>query len=116
LIRIVIKRNGTHIEEVRVSGHGGGRKGSDIVCAAVSAVMQTALAGLLHYLKVNIYHKMRKGRISIRIPPELSGHDLEVSQIILSTMLIGLRHIASQYPEKVRIYSNGKLTKPDALE
>jgi hypothetical protein len=116
LIRIDIKRSGTHIEEVMVTGHGGGREGSDIVCAAVSAVTQTALAGLLYHLEGNVLHKMSKGQIFISIPPQVSGFKLEVSQIILSTMLLGLEQVAGQYPEKIRIYSDGKRIKPGTSE
>jgi len=49
VIKIQIRCIDQNIKQVRVSGHAGGRAGEDVVCAAVSAVTQTALTGLLHY-------------------------------------------------------------------
>ena len=50
----VIKKAG-HIVEFTLSGHtGAGERGSDIVCAALSAVSQTALLGLTRVIKAPV--------------------------------------------------------------
>ena len=46
MIEIIIKRENDNCIEIRTSGHGGGIKGSDIVCAGVSAIIHTMILGL----------------------------------------------------------------------
>jgi uncharacterized protein YsxB (DUF464 family) len=85
---------------VDISGHGGGKSGSDIVCAAVSAIAETALAGLLHHRPDGISWKMEKGHINIRV------HDAEDNSVsvIMTTMMIGLTQTAKEYPGRVRLH------------
>ena len=92
----------THTQKVRgvlVTGHGGGRTGSDIVCAAVSAVAETALAGMLHYDNEGIDWEMREGFISIQMRDSAD----ETLDTILTTLIIGLRQIAKEHPERIRL-------------
>lgn len=46
MIKIIIKRENENSIEMKISGHGGGKKGSDIICAGVSAIIQTTILGL----------------------------------------------------------------------
>jgi len=106
LIRIDIKKQGPLIEEVRVNGHAGGKEGTDIVCAAVSAVTQTTLAGLLHHSEEQVNWSTHKGQLTIQIPSHIEARMQEIAQILLSTMLIGLEQISRSYPQRVAIYIN----------
>ncbi len=98
MIRISIQYNDHIIRQVSVIGHAGGRSGRDVVCAAVSAVTQTALAGLLHYDAKQVQWDMKKGVLTIEIKSE--RHEFSV---ILNTMYLGLRHIEEEHPDRVRI-------------
>lgn len=91
------------IASFEVSGHAGyARRGQDIVCAAVSAVTQTAVAGLREVAgldpQVSIDHEM--GYLAVDL-----GRDMDngAAQAILATMLIGLRAIARDNPRYVKI-------------
>ncbi|MFW6182048.1 MAG: ribosomal-processing cysteine protease Prp [Spirochaetota bacterium] len=55
------------IQRVLIRGHGGGMSGSDLVCAAVSAVAQTTLRGLLHYAGGDVRWRHRKGELRIEL-------------------------------------------------
>jgi hypothetical protein len=88
---------------VKVNGHSGGVKGEDIVCSAISALMQTALAGLIHYGKDDVISKMREGEMLIRIKENVSDTHREIFDIILSTLYLGLENIRRKYPEKIKI-------------
>ncbi len=88
---------------MKVNGHGGGVKGEDIVCSAVSALMQTALSGLLHYGEDDVISKMREGEMLIRIKEDASDEHREIFTIILSTLYLGLENIRRKYPEKIII-------------
>jgi uncharacterized protein YsxB (DUF464 family) len=99
MIEIELTRTGNRAEQVVVKGHGGGAAGSDIVCAAVSAVTETALAGLLHYDREGTVWEMEDGYIFIRV------RDASVTTVdaILTTLILGLKQIAKEYPDKATL-------------
>jgi uncharacterized protein YsxB (DUF464 family) len=103
LIAIKVYRNRDSTVRVRVSGHGGGKKGEDIVCSAVSAVTQTALAGLLYYGKNLIKWKKKDGLLDIAISDTQDQELFSVFKTILFTMVLGLKGIVEEYPKIVKL-------------
>ncbi len=100
-IKVFEKKEG--IARVRVTGHGGGKKGEDIVCCAVSSITQTALAGLLYYGKNYINWYMEDGLLDISIS---DSEDRELSSAfnaILCTMVLGLKGVSKEYPKRIRL-------------
>lgn len=104
MITIRLHRNQNHeFTGFRISGHAEySDPGSDIVCAGVSAVSQTALLGLLKYSPKGVtYHIDEKsGFLEVHVE-ECS----EASQIILHTMELGLKEIAQTYHTYVVLHS-----------
>ena len=97
---IKIVRNANRIVEVKVSGHTDyAQHGQDIVCAAVSALTQTALLGLIKHLKLNVKYQLADSNLML----DIRGQENEQTDIILETMLYGLQEIAGAYPKHVRI-------------
>ncbi len=87
-----------------VEGHAGyDQAGRDIVCAAISAVVQTALMGLERLVPDYGSSRVDKGRVELR----LKGPAVAPSPgwYIIETMLVGLRDIAGSFPERLRITS-----------
>jgi len=99
MIEIGVTVTGDRVRKVEVTGHGGGKAGSDIVCAAVSAVAETALAGLLHYDREGVNWEMREGYISIQVRDSVK----KPTDAIMTTMIIGLKQIVQEYPERVSL-------------
>ncbi|HDP79635.1 MAG TPA: ribosomal-processing cysteine protease Prp [Spirochaetes bacterium] len=93
-----------------LEGHAGfGAEGSDIVCAGVSAVVQTALAGITGVALIPQRVRQEKGFLETRI--ETGGRmpgELEKLEVILHTMLLGLREIEKAYPGSVEMVFDGK--------
>jgi len=106
LITVQLRKTAKNITEVKVHGHGGGVKGEDIVCSAVSALMQTALSGILHYSEDDVISKMREGEMLIRVKKNTSQEHRAIFNIILSTLYMGLENIRRNYPERVRLVVN----------
>lgn len=104
MIIIQLERNrGRQFSGFVISGHAEySEAGSDIVCAAVSALSQTALLGLLHYIPQNVIYHMEEenGFLTVRVEK-----CCEVSQVIFHTMVLGLEQIAQQYPSYVVLHS-----------
>jgi len=93
----------------RVQGHAGYRpKGEDIVCAAVSALAQTAVISLKDQLPVAPEVNIRDGALECRLPASLNPAAQEQAQVILRTIELGLKAIASDYEQYVTIAYEGE--------
>ena len=101
MIEITANLDGNRVTKVEVRGHGGCEPGYDIVCAAVSAITETALAGMLHHDPHGTAWKLDKGYISIHTDSEGNA----AVSAIMTTMLLGLREIEKEYPKRVSISS-----------
>lgn len=103
MTKIVIQKNKDgQIVSCEISGHTqSAEKGSDIVCAAVSALSQAALLGLVRYAKAQIDHKIKaeEGYLCMT----LKTAPTKETEAILHTMAIGLGEIAKEYPKNVTI-------------
>lgn len=93
-----------HIVEFRVSGHAGfDEYGADIVCAAVSILVQSAILGLEEHLNIEIDVKVVSGMIGCTIS-EIDDNIMRLrADAILETMLLGLQGIAEEYERNVKI-------------
>ncbi len=93
------------IRELIVEGHSGaGVKGSDIVCAAVSALAYTAVNALEELAGVRNY-TIRDGYIKCTVPGTLSAEKREISKIVLETVAVGFKQIEfnPEYARYIRV-------------
>lgn len=68
MIRVLYKKQEKNIISIRVSGHANYNvSGKDIVCAAVSSVVQTTLRAILMYDEKLITHKIDEGFLEITV-------------------------------------------------
>lgn len=105
MIKVWVTR-GTHghVEGFSVRGHAGfARAGKDIVCAAVSAVTEGTLLGLLEVAQAKLSYRVdeKKGELVCRLASTADGASLEKAWVLLDTMLLVLREIEKQYPRHV---------------
>ena len=78
-------------------GHTGyAGSGEDIVCAAVSALTQTAYLGLAEYVGSGVSAAQSDGALRVKLPKGLSEEQLERAELILGTMLLGLGDTAER--------------------
>lgn len=95
----IIKKN-NFISQVVCLGHTGyAKNGEDIVCSALSSVVQTALLGLLTVANINVetVKDDETGYLSFKLPQNLTEKQKEHSQIILNTMFAGVSDLANGY-------------------
>lgn len=107
MITVSIQRDQEgRITTFTVSGHADyGEHGQDIVCAGVSAIVQTAILGLQEYLRIDCAGSQKSGLIVCELP--FIGPELRRSvDAILETMLLGLTAIASAYAGYVQIHDS----------
>lgn len=77
--------------------------GSDIACAAASALVQSAILGCSEYLKISGGLIQEYGHIYFTLPMDLKSEDDAKAQAILNTMLLGLEQIEGQHPDRLKI-------------
>lgn len=74
--------------------------GQDIVCAAVSAILQAARLGLERVAAVPLTVSQESGELRLSWPEECRS--LEAVRSIVETAELSVQQIASQYPSHVR--------------
>jgi uncharacterized protein YsxB (DUF464 family) len=109
MIDITVYRQGQNIHGFATEGHAqAAPEGQDIVCAAVSAIVQTAVFGLHEIAGFTMECALdpESGRVTRKLPwglrqkNEQAYHD---AQVILATMIVGLWSIANEHTEFVNI-------------
>lgn len=96
-----------HLVSFQLTGHAGsGPYGEDIVCAAVSALAIStvngieALAGFTPEVEVN---DLEGGYLTMALKNVVNKEQLNISQILLENLLLGLQAIALENKEYVMI-------------
>lgn len=93
----------------QVSGHADyAAHGQDIVCAAVSALVDTSLLALDRIAGQATEQENREGYSYCRLLPGNEGA-WQQAQVILETMLLGLTEIAKGYKKYIRVREGGSV-------
>ena len=99
MIKIKVFRNSDgFITGYDVSGHHG-EYGSDIVCAGISSLTQTALKGIGQHLKREVDFHVASGDLHVMLKSDCD----ELTEAILETMLIGFSDIQGYDPDEISI-------------
>ena len=101
MIRVSIERDSRgKIRGFSAKGHASsGPSGQDIVCAAVSVLTDSVFLGLDRHLQRDLEWSAASGDISVRLKDDPD----ELTEAILSTLVLGLSEIQKIYPDKLRI-------------
>lgn len=87
----------------RCQGHSGfAAAGQDIVCAAVSVLMQSAVLSLTTLYHPPAQNQMRRGQLSCQLPQYGGSADAE-TQAIMRHTLLGIANMALAYPKRVEL-------------
>lgn len=100
----VTRKNG-HVVSLRADGHTGyGVEGEDIVCAALSSVIQTAVLGLMRVAGINVgFETDAGGGVLELVIPDLSDNDRHNADMILDTMLCGIADLHEGYSDFIEL-------------
>lgn len=105
MIQIIIKKKEDHYESLKVEGHSNYASfGEDIVCSAVSALTITIVNGITEIAKVpNVIVESDDGFIEVILPLNLDQSDLDKVDLLISTLILGLKEIRNSYPKQINI-------------
>lgn len=86
-------------ERIKISGHAGyAEPGKDIVCAGVTALTQTLVKSIEDLTEDKIEYDISPGRADIKFR-NLS----EKAKALVDSFFVGIRLIADEFPENIRI-------------
>lgn len=101
----VVKQNGS-ITEVTCDGHTGyGVEGEDIVCSALSSIVQTAMLGVLGVAGVNLQFERRdeEGYLKFVVPDNITAEQRKICDNILETMLLGVADLNQGFSDFIEL-------------
>ena len=88
-----------HSGGISVKGHANyAPHGQDMVCAAVSTLVQNLVYSISELTEDKILHHMQPGAVEIR-----HGNLSEGAKLLLDSFFIGINMIAESFPNHVRI-------------
>ncbi len=103
---ITITKHHGNIAKVVCNGHTNyGVKGEDIVCSALSSIVQTAVLGLFSVAGINLKltRQEEKGFLSFELPQTLSAEQKHDAKIILDTMLCGICDLREGFSDFIEL-------------
>lgn len=104
MIRVRVKRAAHSVTGITVTGHAHcAPKGEDIICAAVSALVQTFLFSLQRLLRLQVDADIRDGYFSLELPAAIPDETREKASLLAESMLVGLEEIDLSYPGFIAI-------------
>lgn len=109
MIQVRVRRGSDgSILELETEGHAGyADPGEDIVCAAVTALVVTALIGLERVAAHPHEGGAESGRAYCRLLPGGTPESAMKAQAILETALLGLKDIEKDYQDYIRVTEGG---------
>ena len=103
---IIVEKKNERIVRVTCDGHVGyGVEGEDIVCAALSSIVQTALMGLLRIACIAVKYEVdeQEGYLKMELPDGLTQREQDMASIILDTMLLGVADLHEGYSDFIEL-------------
>lgn len=103
MVNVLFEKKDSNLVSVSMNGHAESvDEGYDMVCCAISAISQTILIGLLEVLKLKATYSLDDGFLNFSIE-KFPDKDIEQCQVLMKTMLLGLRSIEIGYGEYINI-------------
>lgn len=106
MTNVVVVRRNNSIVSVECDGHTGyGVEGEDVVCAALSSIVQTALLGLLQVVgaKVDYVTDEKRGYLKMSLPEDMDRKTRRECDIVLDTMLLGVADLNQGFSDFVNL-------------
>lgn len=112
MIQIEVSRNQEgEVTAIRAQGHADyADYGEDIICAAATAVITTAMAGLEDLLQVRHERILLEGDVGLKLDEKqvLEASQIEKRNLMLDTCVLGLKQIEFSYGnEYIKVLDTG---------
>jgi uncharacterized protein len=103
MTKVIFKKKNNLIVAFKIKGHTGyDEAGRDIVCSAISTLSCSIGDGIIEILKVTPEYSVEDGFLSLSLE-KVSGDDVKKSQVLLETLLLGLKNIETMYGKYIKV-------------
>ena len=89
-----------YIRRFTASGHSGfGEKGSDIICAAVSAIAQTTIGSLQDLAALQPFYRLDDGLVECQTidPDDMAPEQYKIARTLTDAFAVGCQQISNSY-------------------
>ena len=105
MINVIVIKEKQTIKTIEATGHSGyAEEGSDIVCSAVSSLMQTLAAGLTEVVKADVKVIVDENipHLSVTLN-EKDPEKCKYAQVLMQSTLLGIKGVADGYRKFIKI-------------
>ena len=104
MIRIKVYRDhNDNVTKFSVEGHANAEdSGRDIVCASISILAQTTVLALYELLNIDVIYELEDGWLYCQLP-ELHDDTRMKANIIIDTMVIGIKGTMEMYSDFIEL-------------
>ena len=105
MINVIVIKEKQTIKTIEATGHSGyAEHGQDIVCSAVSSLLESLANGLTEVVKAQAEVKVDESvpLLSVKLK-ETDKKKCEYAQILMQTALLGLKGVADGYRKFIKI-------------
>jgi hypothetical protein len=105
MIKIEFVRSLGEIVSFKIKGHAMPKDAEvdeNLICAAVSAISQTTVIGIEEVLKIKVKYDIEDGFLNVNLENQ-TLKDIERCQVLLETMMLGLKSIEITYGEYIKV-------------
>ena len=106
MTRIVFHKQGEDFVRIESVGHTGyADSGEDIVCAAISALLQGAALGVLEVVRAKAEYRVdeEKGSLTLALPSDLGEAERHDCGVILKTLYLSVKDLSEGYSEYIEV-------------
>ena len=104
MTEVTLFRSGNRLAGFEAQGHSDyADEGEDIVCSAISALTQTAIMGIMEYLKLRCAFELDEGYAYCMLDDSIGETEWHEAEIIFETMALGLSSIADSYGDYIKL-------------
>lgn len=106
MTKVKFSRRDNRLYAVECLGHSGyAEEGQDIVCAAISSVIQTAVLGLFQVAGINVEYTVdeQKGYLKAVVPKSVSEKQAHDADVILRTAYLGASDLYETFSDFIEL-------------
>jgi uncharacterized protein YsxB (DUF464 family) len=105
MVKVEFFRSSGKIVSFKIKGHAQPKEEQldvDLICAAISAISQTTVIGIEEVLKIKVKYDIEDGYLNLNLD-DVILEDIERCQVLLETMLLGLKSIEFTYGDYIKV-------------
>ncbi|MGH4125901.1 MAG: ribosomal-processing cysteine protease Prp [Clostridium sp.] len=105
MVKVEFVRRTGKIVSFKIKGHAMPKEEQldvDLICSAISAISQTTVIGIEEVLKIKVKYYIEDGFLNINLENQ-TLEDIERCQVLLETMMLGLKSIEITYGDYIKL-------------